>query len=322
MRRGQLPLNALRVFDAAARHLSFKLAADELAVTPAAVSQQIRALEDTLGVVLFKRQTRGLELTHEAQLALPALREGFLQFEEVVRLLQLTQRSDMLTVSVAPSFASKWLVPRIERFYNSVPDMDVRIDASNALVNFGQDNIDLAIRYGAGDYPQLLSERLIDEAVSPVCSPDLYASGGLETPQGLRDLILIHDDSSIEDESCPTWSMWLRAAGVGDIEGDRGLHFNQSNLAIEAAVAGKGVALAKHTIAADDIEHGRLVRPFADEQPVNFAYYLVAPMDRWRLPKVARFVEWLREEAAAMKPPAEQISNDHTDGKDPVNHLD
>ncbi|MGD8326295.1 MAG: transcriptional regulator GcvA [Sphingomonadales bacterium] len=298
MKRALLPLNALRVFDAAARHLSFKNAADELAVTPAAVSQQIRALEDYLGVVLFRRQGRGLELTEDAKKSLPALRSGFERFEEAVRVLQAPQRSSTLTISVAPSFASKWLLPRIERFYGSAPNMDVRIQASNQLVNFAEENVDLAIRYGAGDYPDLVVEKLIEEHVFPVCAPSfLEANGGLKDARSLANTTLIHDDSSEEDPSCPTWGMWLRAAGVEVDDIQRGLHFNQSNMAIEAAALGKGVALAKQMIAADDLASGRLVKPFEAVQPVDFAYFLVAPAPQWRAKKVQNFVEWLKAEA-------------------------
>ncbi|GAB4148914.1 MAG: transcriptional regulator GcvA [Sphingomonadales bacterium] len=300
MKRALLPLNALRVFDAAARHLSFKNAADELAVTPAAVSQQIRALEEYLGVVLFKRQARALELTEEAANALPALRQGFERFEETVRILQAAQRSNALTISVAPSFASKWLVPRIERFLAGSPEMDVRILASSELVNFSEENIDLAIRYGSGDYTGLHIEKLIDEQVFPVCNPKLMAGPeGLREASDLARFTLIHDDAGVNDPSNPNWTMWLKAAGVEGVDGARGLHFNQSNLAIEAAIAGKGVALAKRTLAQDDLDAGRLTRPFAGAQQVGFAYYMVAPEPQWRQKKVQAFVAWLRAEAAA-----------------------
>lgn len=299
MKRALLPLNALRVFDAAARHLSFKNAADELAVTPAAVSQQIRALEDYLGVVLFKRHARSLELTEEAANALPALRQGFERFEESVRILQAAQGSNALTLSVAPAFASKWLVPRIERFLALRSDMDVRILASTDLVNFSEENIDLAIRYGAGEYPDLHVEKLIEEQVFPVCNPALLdGPDGLKNAGDLSRFTLIHDDSSIADPSNPSWAMWLQAAGVANVNGGRGLHFNQSNLAIEAAVAGKGVALAKRTLAQADLDAGRLVRPFAGGQAVGFAYYMVAPEPQWRQHKVQAFINWLRAEAA------------------------
>ncbi|RMF06737.1 MAG: transcriptional regulator GcvA, partial [Alphaproteobacteria bacterium] len=292
MKRALLPLNALRVFDAAARHLSFKNAADELAVTPAAVSQQIRALEDYLGVVLFNRLPRTLELTEPARRSLPALREGLERFEETVRILQAAQNSNTLSISVAPSFASKWLVPRIERYYQRYPEMDVRIQASTALARFDVENIDLAIRYGAGRYGDLHVEKLMDEEVFPVCSPELL--DGLKTAADLKAYTLIHDDGSIDDTSNPTWAMWLQAAGVRLANPERGLHFNQSNLVIEAAVAGKGVALAKKAIAEADLASGRLVRPFAQSQAVAFAYYLVAPEPQWQQGKVRNFVAWLK----------------------------
>jgi LysR family transcriptional regulator, glycine cleavage system transcriptional activator len=171
MKRTLLPLNALRVFEAAARHLSFTRAADELAVTPAAVGQHIRALEDLLGVVLFKRTARALLLTPEAERALPALREGFLRFEDAVKTMQAAQNSNVLTISVAPSFASKWLVPRLDGFLKGKPDMQVRVLATDKIADFTQENIDLALRYGAGGYAELTCEKLMDESVMAVAAP-------------------------------------------------------------------------------------------------------------------------------------------------------
>ncbi|MGK2284773.1 transcriptional regulator GcvA [Pedomonas sp. V897] len=298
MKRTHLPLNALRVFDAAARHLSFTKAADELAVTPAAVGQHIRALEDLLGVILFKRLGRNLALTPEAERALPALRDGFLKFEEAVRTLQAAQTSKSITISVPPSFAAKWLVPRIERFAESHPDMQVRIFAAMQLVDFSQENIDLAIRFGRGDYPDLVVEKLLDEHVYPACAPSLLERFPIRTAADLVNLPLIHDEAADMDDGCPTWPMWLKAAGVDHPDPERGIHFNQSSLAIEAATAGKGVVLAKAAIAAADIEAGRLVRLFNSSHAVEFGYYLVAPEPQWRQKKVQTFVNWVKAEAA------------------------
>jgi len=298
MKRTHLPLNALRVFDAAARHLSFTKAADELAVTPAAVGQHIRALEDLLGVILFKRLGRNLALTPEAERALPPLRDGFLKFEEAVRTLQAAQTSKSLTISVPPSFAAKWLVPRIERFAESHPDMQVRIFAAMQLVDFNQENIDLAIRFGRGDYPELMVEKLLDEHVYPACAPSLLERFPIKTAADLINLPLIHDESADVDDGCPTWAMWLKAAGVDHPDPERGIHFNQSSLAIEAATAGKGVVLAKAAIAAADIEAGRLVRLFNSAHAVEFGYYLVAPEPQWRQKKVQTFINWVKAEAA------------------------
>lgn len=299
MKRALLPLNALRAFDAAARHLSFKKAAEELSVTPAAVSQQVRSLEDYLGVQLFRRVNRSLHLTPAAENSLAALQEGFMGFEAAVAALQVVQSDMNLKVSVSPSFASKWLVPRLGRFNDARPDIVVRVSASMKIIDFASEDFDLAIRYGAGSYPGLYVEELLRESVAPVCSPAL-----LEGDNPIRDLkdlsrfTLIHDDSSLDDPSCPDWHMWLKAASVGVEDGHSALHFNQSNLAIEAAIAGRGVALAKSTIASADIKSGRLVRPFEEAQQVDFAYYIVCPDDMLETEKVRNFTEWLRAEAA------------------------
>ncbi|MEM6682412.1 MAG: transcriptional regulator GcvA [Pseudomonadota bacterium] len=299
MKRALLPLNALRVFDAAARHLSFKVAADELAVTPAAVSQQIRSLEDYLGVVLFKRQARSLTLTEEARRSLPALRAGFERFEEAVTTLQAAQASDILTVSVSPSFASKWLLPRIDGFYADRPSMEVRIQASDDLVNFAEENVDLALRYGSGHYEGLRSEKLMDEHILPVCAPTLAAGEEpINTPQDLVHHTLIHDTSYDADPATPSWPMWLKAAGAGDVVARRSLHFDLETLALDAAIAGKGVALARRVLAEPDLRSGRLVAPFEGQIAVSFGYYIVAPEPQWRQRKIADFTQWLRDEVA------------------------
>ena len=294
MRRSLPPLNALRAFEAAARHMSFTRAADELAVTPAAVSQQVRLLEDFLGQPLFRRRNRSLLLTDAAQSCLPYIREGFERFAEGIDRLRSAETGGVLAVSVAPSFASKWLVPRVDGFRQLHPEIDVWVSAAMELVDFARDSVDVAIRYGTGRYPGLRVERLLAECVFPVCSPLLSAGAHpLTTPDDLRHHTLLHDDSSLDDASCPNWAMWLKAAGVGGMDGTRGLHFNQSSLAIEAAVSGRGVVLAKSALAADDLAAGRLVKPFEMSVPVDFAYYLVAPESKASLPKVAAFRDWI-----------------------------
>ncbi|TCP38209.1 LysR family transcriptional regulator [Rhodothalassium salexigens DSM 2132] len=298
MKRAQLPLNALRAFDAAARHMSFKKAADELAVTPAAVSQQIRSLEDLLGVELFRRTSRSLILTDRAQMALASLRQGFEAIEDAVSTLEAARDDGTLHLSVSPSFASKWLVPRLERYYQQNPNAVVKIDASMEVTDFAETEMDLAIRYGAGQYPGLHAEELMREEVFPVCSPALQdGETPVRTPGDLVNVPLIHDDSSLDDESCPSWAMWLKAAGVTVREGQPALHFNQTSLAIEAAIAGRGVVLAKRTLAHADLRAGRLVRPFRHTQSVGFAYFMVCPRAKKDMPKVETFMNWLRVEA-------------------------
>jgi LysR family transcriptional regulator, glycine cleavage system transcriptional activator len=295
MKRTYLPLNALRVFEAAARHLSFTRAADELAVTPAAVGQHIRSLEDVLGVVLFKRSARALELTPEAARALPALRAGFENFEEAVRVMQSAQGSSVLTISVPPSFASKWLVPRLGNYSETRPHMQVRVLAQERTVDFTSENLDLAIRYGAGDYGEVHIEQLMAEDVAVMAAPGFAEQ--FKSPGDLREAVLIHDDSSIEDADVPTWSQWLAAADVDRINVEQGLRFNLSSLVIEAAATGKGVALVKQTLASAEIASGRLVRLFNQSHAAKFAYWMVAPEPQWRQKKVQEFVGWLRKEA-------------------------
>lgn len=298
MKRALLPLNALRAFDAAARHLSFKKAAEEISVTPAAISQQIRSLEEYLGIQLFLRDKNDLRLTRQAELALPSLELGFENFEKSVDILQESEKDNDLRLSLSPSFASKWLIPRLGRFHDQNEEIAVRVSASMDLVNFRNTDFDLAVRYGRGNYPGLYVEELMKEEVFPVCSPELIiGDNSIKTYEDLRTITLIHDDSSLEDESCPKWDMWLKAVGITLPKGSKRIHFNTTQLTLEAALAGRGVAIAKGTIAKDDLEKGKLVRLFARALPVDFAYYIVCPENRKDIPKVKSFINWLREEA-------------------------
>ena len=298
-RRRLPPLNALRAFEAAARHLNFSRAADELSVTPGAVSQQIQNLEDYVGASLFKRTPKGLLLTDAAQTALPALREAFDRLAEAASLLTAAVDGRRLTLTAAPSFAAKWLVPRLGRFEAAHPLVDVWLSADMELVDFTAGEVDLAIRYGAGRYPGLEAIRLMNETVIPVASPQLLASNPLNEPDDLTHHILLHDGSPDADPSCPDWLMWLAARGVKGVDGNRGPRFNQSSMVIEAAVGGRGIALAKRTLAQDDLDAGRLVSPLQIATAVDFAYHVVHPKAKGRLPQVKAFVNWITAEAAA-----------------------
>jgi LysR family glycine cleavage system transcriptional activator len=308
-RRRLPPLNALRAFEAAARHLNFSRAADELSVTPGAVSQQIQNLEDYVGASLFKRTPRGLLLTDAAQTALPALREAFDRLAEAASLLTAAVDGRRLTLTAAPSFAAKWLVPRLGRFEAAHPAVDVWLSADIDLVDFAAGEVDLAIRYGAGPYPGLEAVRLMKETVIPVIAPELLASNPLNEPCDLARHILLHDGSPDADDSCPDWMMWLAARGVKGVDGTRGPRFNQSSLVIEAAVGGRGVALAKRTLAQDDLEAGRLVVPMQITTSVDFAYYVVHPKAKGRMPQVKAFVAWITAEAAAHETALAVIDN-------------
>ncbi|HLZ77347.1 transcriptional regulator GcvA [Phenylobacterium sp.] len=298
-RRRLPPLNALRAFEAAARHLNFSRAADELSVTPGAVSQQIQNLEDYVGAALFKRTPKGLLLTDAAQTALPALREAFDRLAEAASLLTAAVDGRRLTLTAPPSFAAKWLVPRLGAFEQAHPQVDVWLSAAIELVDLTAGEVDVAIRYGAGRYPGLEVHRLFSETVIPVASPEHLANQPLSTPADLANHILLHDGSPDLDDSCPDWSMWLAARGLKTIDGMRGPRFNQSSLVIEAAVNGRGVALAKRTLAQADLEAGRLVAPLQIATAVDFAYYLVHPKAKGRLPQVKAFVSWIEAQATA-----------------------
>jgi len=297
MQRRLPPLNALRAFEVTGRHGSFTRAAEELSVTPAAVSQQVRLLEAILGHPLFERLPKQLQLTPAGAALLPGLQDGFRRIGEAVNGAFAGAEEHRLQVSVAPSFASKWLLPRLGTFQAAHPDIELAIDASMHLVDLARGEADVAIRYGAGDYPDLVAERLLNEEVVTVCSPALLEGpNALRTPADLANHLLLHDASPDRDESCPTWEMWLSAAGVGGVDGRRGLRFNQASLVLEAAILGRGVALAKAAIARGDLEAGRLVRPFGISVPVGFAYYLVFARDRAGEAKIGRFRSWLLQE--------------------------
>jgi LysR family glycine cleavage system transcriptional activator len=295
MARRLPPLNALRAFEAVARHLSITGAADELGVTPGAVSQSVKALEEYLGRPLMSRTPRGLVLSEAAAAALPALREGFDRLEEGAQRLTGPERGGRLTVSVAPSFAAKWLAPRLADFNAAFPDIDVQIHASMGLANFEGEGVDLAIRYGAGKWPGMEATLLLREEVTPVCAHRIADEIG--APADLAKFTLIHDDSSLADESCPDWAMWLKAAGVTSVDASRGPRFNQSNLALEAAIGGRGIVLAKRALAQADLDSGRLVAPFAIHTPIEFAYWIAHPPGRARSRPARRFIEWALQQA-------------------------
>lgn len=309
MARRLPPLNAVRAFEAAARHLSFTRAADELNVTQAAISHQVKALEERLGITLFKRLNRALRLTDAGQAYLPAVRDALDAIAVATDRLQSANRSGRLTVTTLHSFASAWLLPRLLRFREQHPDIDIRLDADDSLSDFARDEIDLAIRHGSGSYPGLTSELLLTEEIFPVCSPTLMTdSHPLRTPEDLRHHTLLHDDGLID------WRTWLAAAGVRGIDADAGPGYTNSRILLDAAVAGQGVALARSVIVADDIVTGRLVRPFELALPAKFAYYIVAPPMNWDAPKIVAFREWLHQEAALRDAPMPRTGLDRLSG--------
>ena len=294
------PLNSLRAFEAAARWLSFSKAAEELFVTPAAISQQIKQLEHFLGVTLFRRLTRAVQLTEEAKIVLPLVTEGFDKLAEAVERLSQEEASGLLTVSSAPTFAQKWLLPRLPKFTDQYPDIDLRLDASLDSRDFHRDGIDIGIRLGLGDYPGLHTTRVFGEEISLVCSPKLQAGAHpLRTPEDLKHHRLIHVDWGSFSIPLPDWRMWTKAAGVDGIDVDHGLSFTIENMAIEAAINGDGVALVSNFAVVEELKSGRLVRPFDLVLKADFAYWLVCPQEHLRRAKVKAFCDWLFEEAEA-----------------------
>ncbi len=296
MTRDIPPLNALRAFEAAARYLSFKAAAQELNVTPAAVSHQVKALEDQLGVPLFHRMTRALRLTDAGQAALPALSDGFDKLLEGAQQMRAFGESNILKVSVSPGFGSLWLVPRLDKFRQQSPDIEIRIDGTDRLVNIARGEADIAIRYGPGGYDDVRSDRLFAMQATPVCSPDLLANGPeLRKPSDLKRHTLLHVEWK---ETEGHWRTWLLAAGIGDVDPFKGPKFTKEEMAVRAALEGEGIALIGDRMAADHLASGRLVRPFeaALSTPLVFAYYLLRPISERDTLKVSKFREWILEE--------------------------
>lgn len=288
------PLNSLRAFEAAARLMSFSRAAQELHVTPGAISQQIRTLEDYLGLKLFKRQNRMILLTEQAQVCLPYLTDGLDRLAEAMEVVQRLTVDKPLTITVADAFASRWLMPRLRSFRESHPDIDVRIDASPDLMDLVREDIDVGIRFGDGIYPGLVTEFLMPMEVFPVCSPGLLESGPpLITPTDLQHYTLIHGDYFYFDASQPDWAMWLSTVGVDNVDSSRGLRFSQSEMVVQAAIEGQGVALAGSVTVSDDLKAGRLVQPFELRIPLTFAYYLAYAKSKAELPRLQNFRQWL-----------------------------
>jgi len=291
-------LKALRAFEAAARHLSFVAAAEELNVTPPAISQLIRTLEEYLDVQLFVRSKVGVTLTPQAREAYPDIRDGLLQVAAGLDKLRGSGHDRLVTLSVPPSFAAKWLLPRIDLFRSQHPQFEIRLDTSDRLVDFAAEGIDLGVRYGLGGYPGLQADKLFDEAVFPVCSPALLGQESqLAGADWLSRMTLIHDTTSDFDPTFPTWRTWLLGHGMKGVDHTRGLRMNSSLLAIQAAIDRQGVTLARSVIVEGDVKAGRLVRPFEFVDATRCAYYVVYPKQSGSEPKVKVVRDWLVEQA-------------------------
>lgn len=291
------PLNALRAFEATARHLSFTLAASELSVTPAALSHQIKGLEDFLGQRLFERRTRSIALTPAGAALYPGLHAAFLQIRQSVELVDRAGSDKVLVVSAPPGFTAKWLAPRLYRFLMANPEIDARISATQALANFTSDGVDVAIRNSRTEARGLWSRRLLGITLVPVASPRLVVEHALTSPADLIKVPLIHDDMLGSLTGLPSWADWLAAAGVDGVNLSRGLRFSSPDHALEAAVEGAGVLLAHKVLAHDDLRTGRLVAPFELELATERSFQIVMPEANARRPKVRAFCAWIEDEA-------------------------
>jgi LysR family glycine cleavage system transcriptional activator len=292
-------LNALRAFEAAARHLSFTRAARELSVTQTAISHQVKQLESELGVVLFRRSPRRIALTAAGRAWALELSAVFSRLEAINSRLRQRERAERpaVAVSVIPSFGARWLVPRFGRFLERHPEIDIRISASERLVDFGAEPIDVGIRYGTGRYPGLVVEKLADDFWIVVCAPALIARRGLREPRDLEQLVLLYDDDR------GPWRRWLGSRKIRALRGARYTQLTDSSMLVEAAVRGQGVALARWSLAADELAAGRLAAPFPKVPPLptGLAYYLAAPAENLRRPEVAAFRRWIQQESAALR---------------------
>jgi LysR family transcriptional regulator, glycine cleavage system transcriptional activator len=292
MARRLPPLNALPSFEAAARLLSFSKAAEELHVTHGAVSRAVRHLENQLGVQLFVRATRSIAMTAVGSVFAAEVRGALDRLAAAAAAAGREQSSGVLSVSTTDSLAAQWLVPRLFKFRRAHSGIDVRLSTSEKFADFVTDGIDIAIRYGRGQYPSVSAELLMEEDLSPVCSPKLLKGRHpLRSPTDLKYHTLIHDEFHID------WATWLRTAGITDVDPHRGPMFQSSEHAVQAAIQGEGVILGRSALVADDLASGRLVRPFSVKVPAGLAYYIVYPSRALQQRKIKLFRDWLLNEA-------------------------
>lgn len=298
MTRRLPPLLSLRAFEAAARHGSFVKAGDELALTPAAISHHVKLLEAHLRTVLFTRLPRGLALTEAGRACLPGLTAGFETLDRSLASVRAERIAGPLVISMLPSFAAGWLVGRMPRFRARYPEIDLHVRAETAIVDLDREGVDLAIRYGTGRFPGLRAIAFLQEDAFPVCAPSLV--GGMRPPRRIAEVrrhTLLHDSGARRNEPWINWGPWLHEAGLDDVDLARGLHFTDSAVLYQAAIAGQGIAIGRSVLVGDHLAAGRLVRPFGVPRRVAHGYYLVA---RARSsPKVEAGIRWLLDEAAA-----------------------
>lgn len=292
------PLNALRAFEAAARHASFLAAAEELNVTPAAISHQIKALEAHIGTPLFHRKPRGVEPTEAARELLPDISKGFAHFARAIGAITGGTLAGPLTVTCATSLATLWLTPRLDGFLTSFPEIRLQLRAVETAPDLTRDEADLRIAYGAGHYPGLVTRPLMRDTTFPVCAPALLNRRPFRSLADLRHHTLLQDVAIDSAEPTESWRRWLRDAGLPDLAPAGLLEVNSAVLLVQAAVAGIGVALARRSLVGQHLANGRLVRPLKAAQPSDYAYYAITTEAGGQRPRVRAFLRWLEDEVA------------------------
>ena len=296
-------LRGLQAFESAARHMSFARAAEELNVSPAAISQQIKLLEVDLGVKLFARTTRNLTLTDRAQDALPTIIDAFERLKKANAVLRKEDNKNIITVSVLPSFGSRWLLPRLEKFLEKHPDITVHVDSRNELANFTTDGVDIAVRQGEGDYPGLKSELLISDYALVVCNRQLlHLNKSFSSPSGLTGRDLLHVKWRLEDSNAPSWEAWAKYHSVEGLDTTSGTRFSMDDMSVRAAIGGLGFALETYAFVADDLKAGQLVRALPEkyDMPTLLHHYVVYPPFKGKLNnKIKLFRDWLIAEATS-----------------------
>lgn len=286
------PLSSLRAFEAAARHGSFKRAAEELAVTPTAISHQIRALEESLGLALFARAVRQVRLTEAGAQLYPVLQQGFDAFEAVLQRLRQPNRRAQVTISATNAFTAKWLIPRVAGFHALHPQIDLQLHASDEPVDLGKRQVDIAIRYGRGPYPGLVAEVLFEDSYAPVANPLLRVASAAD----LAAVRLIHFDWKSASPTHPTWERWFARAGSQRDAALGQLRYSDEGHAIQAAVAGQGVALLSLAMVSQELASGQLMQPFGPAIP-GHAYHLVTRADHSPDAATGAVLAWLRAQA-------------------------
>ena len=295
------PLNAMRTFEAVANHLSFTKGAESLSVSPAAVSSQIRALEELLGQPLFLRKGRSIELTDAGKSLLPGVKRGLTELRQAIQSLQTEQSDGVLRVSMIPSFLQKWLTPQLTHFYRKERSFDLRLNADVNPVNFNESEFHAAIRFGRGDWQELKVKKLLDDWTVPVCSPEmLQRIGPINTADGLKRFHLIQGEDEL-------WEWWFNALG-GEGPHRQGPSFDDSVSILIAAEQGLGIALARWSLVGEELASGRLVRCLPLAVKSEFAYYFVAPHHYFEIPKVAEFRAWLEGRSEAFAKPLDTVS--------------